>query len=511
MTDGTAHPGTFIPMTIDLGPRAAAARTPAKTAITDGSRTLSYAALVDRMDRIGAAALGDLGLRPGDRAALIAPNCLEYIEIVAGLAAVGIPVVTISPRLTPDEAKFICDDAGVGAALVDPSWQEAAHDGGLAGDGRVVVIGDGYEDWLGAARPARAHQPQAEWDPFAIPYTSGTTGKPKGVVLSHRSRTLTCLAMAQEYGCYSPDDRHLAIAPLYHGAGFAFAMAAVYLGGSCEVLREFEPEATLRALCERRITGTLMVPTHFNAIFALEPKVRARHRPTELNALVSNAAPLPQASKERIVEFFGDGLLHETYGSTEAGCVANLRPADQLRKQSCVGMPYPCTRVRLLDDDGNEVAPGEVGELFSESPFLFNGYWQRPEETGTALDDGWCTVGDLARRDDEGYIYIVDRKNDMIVSGGINIYPREIEEVLHGHDAVMEATVVAAPDAHWGDAVKAFVVRNPGAEADGAALIEHCRARLAGYKVPKDVEFIAALPRNAAGKVLRRALRDGDA
>ncbi len=236
----------------------------------------------------------------------------------------------------------------------------------------------------------------------------------------------------------------------------------------------------------------------------------SRWRPTALNALVSNAAPLPQASKERIVEFFGDGLLHETYGSTEAGCVANLRPADQLRKPSCVGLPYPCTRVRLLDDDGNEVAPGEVGELFSESPFLFNGYWRRPEETGAALAGGWCTVGDLARRDDEGYIYIFDRKNDMIVSGGINIYPREIEEVLHAHDAVREAAVVAAPDAHWGDAVKAFVVLNPGAGVDGAALIEHCRTRLAGYKVPKDVEFIAALPRNAAGKVLRRALREVD-
>jgi long-chain acyl-CoA synthetase len=250
------------------------------------------------------------------------------------------------------------------------------------------------------------------------------------------------------------------------------------------------------------------VPTHFNAIFALDPKARERYRPTSLNALVSNAAPLPQASKERIVEFFGDGLLHETYGSTEAGCVTNLRPADQLRKQSCVGLPYPCTRVRLNDEDGNEVAPREVGELFTASPFLFNGYWRRPEETDAAFADGWCTVGDLARRDDEGYIYIVDRKNDMIVSGGINIYPREIEEVLHAHDAVREAAVVATPDAHWGDAVKAFVVLNPDAGVDGAALIEHCRTRLAGYKLPKDIEFIEALPRNAAGKVLRRALRE---
>jgi long-chain acyl-CoA synthetase len=508
MTDQAPPPETFRPLTIDLGPRAGAARTPDKIAIADGERTLTYAALVDRLDRVGNAALGGLGLQPGDRAALIAPNCLEYIEIVCGLAAAGVPVVTISPRLTPEEAAFICEDAGVRAVIVDPSWEAAAREARLAGDGPVVLIDDSYEDLLSSARSGRPDARPAEWDPFAIPYTSGTTGKPKGVVLSHRSRTLTCLAMAQEYGCYSPDDRQLAIAPLYHGAGFAFAMAAVYLGGMCEVLRTFEPEATLRALCEREITGTLMVPTHFNAIFALEPKIRERYRPTSLKALPSNAAALPQATKERIVDYFGEGLLHETYGSTEAGCVTNLRPADQLRKQSCVGLPYPCTRVQLIGEDGQEVAPGEVGELRSESPFLFNGYWRRPEETETALADGWCSVGDLARRDEEGYIYIVDRKNDMIVSGGINIYPREIEEVLHAHGAVHEAAVVAAPDEHWGEAVKAFVVLNPGAGVDGAALIAHCRARLAGYKIPKDVEFIDALPRNAAGKVLRRALRE---
>ncbi len=175
MTDEPTLPGTFMPMTIDLGPRAAAARTPDKTAITDGTRTLSYAGLVDRMDRAGFAALGGLGLRPGDRAALIAPNCLEYIEIVCGLAAVGVPVVTISPRLTPEEAAFICEDAGIRALLVDPSWEAAARDTGLAGDGPIVVIDERYEDWLGTARPARPSAAPAEWDPFAMPYTSGTT------------------------------------------------------------------------------------------------------------------------------------------------------------------------------------------------------------------------------------------------------------------------------------------------------------------------------------------------
>ena len=188
--------------------------------------------------------------------------------------------------------------------------------------------------------------------------------------------------------------------------------------------------------------------------------------------------------------------------------MANLRPADQLRKQGCVGLPFPCTRIRLLDDDGNDVAAGEVGETFMESPFLFNGYWQRPEETQSAFREGWCTVGDLGRRDEEGYLYIVDRKNDMIVSGGINIYPREIEEVLYAHAAVKEAAVVGVSHPRWGEAVRAFVVLNEDGSTTDAALIDHCRTELADYKVPKDIAFVSALPRNPAGKVLRRELRD---
>ncbi len=504
----TVLPRTFMPVTVNSGPIAAAARAPGKIAITEGGRELSYADLATRIGKVGAAALGGLGLSSGDRVALVASNRLEYIEIVCGLSSVGIPVVTISPRLTPEEVRFICEDAGVKALIVDPAWEEASRDAKLVADTSLMVIDDRYEDWLGAAHPGAEQPRPAEWETFAIPYTSGTTGNPKGVLLSHRSRVLTFFAMAQEYGCYSSDDRHLAIAPLYHGAGFAFAMAAVFFGGTCNILREFDAEATLAALGKGGVTGTLMVPTHFNAIFALEERVRARYRPSGMNALVSNAAALPQATKEKIVGYFGEGLLHETYGSTEAGCVANLRPADQLAKQGCVGLPYPCTQVRLLDDDGNEVGVGETGELFSQSPYLFNGYWRRPAETEAALDGDWCTVGDLARRDEDGYLYIVDRKNDMIVSGGINIFPREIEEVLHTSDAVREAAVVGFPDPHWGEAVRAFVVLNADAEAAGEALIAHCRTQLAGYKVPKEISFIDALPRNAAGKVLRRALRD---
>jgi long-chain acyl-CoA synthetase len=238
-----------------------------------------------------------------------------------------------------------------------------------------------------------------------------------------------------------------------------------------------------------------------------EPAVLDSARKHSLRAVISNAAPLPQAMKEKIVEFFGDGLLHETYGSTEASIVSNLRPPDQLRKQQCVGQPFPYTLVELRDDDGNEVGADEVGELFSRSPYLFDGYWQRPEETEAAYHDGWVTVGDMARRDDEGHLYIVDRKKDMVISGGVNIYPREIEEILFAHPQIADVAVIGVPDDKWGERLKAFVVKGKDADLDQDAVIAYCEGRISSMKTPKEVAFIDLLPRNAGGKVLKTDLR----
>ena len=233
-----------------------------------------------------------------------------------------------------------------------------------------------------------------EWDAFAIPYTSGTTGKPRGVVLPHRSRALVGFCMASEFGCYGPDDHFLAITPLFHGAGYSFAHASVFFGGTCEILTAFDAEVTLRSFSEGGATGTFMVPTLFHAIFALEQKLLDRYRSHRLKVLMSNAAPLPQKTKEVIVDYFGDGLLHEMYGSTEGGIVCNLRPRDQLRKQQCVGPPFMMNHVKLLDEDGHPTPRGEVGELFSTSPCLFLGYWNNPDATAAAMRDGWFSAGD---------------------------------------------------------------------------------------------------------------------
>ena len=506
MTDAALN--SYRPVTIASGVRTSAERTPGKIALREGARELSYARLVKRIDRVANGAVYDLGLKRGDTVMLLAPNCLEYIEIVAGFSEAGIAVATINPRQTAHEIAEIAEDCAARIVIAHPAVEELVRDAKLASPDRILILGDAYEAWLSRAKPEALETATDEREAFAISYTSGTTGKAKGIVLSHRSRVMTFLAMASEYGCYGPEDSYLCAAPLFHGGGFAFAMGSVFLGGFCDVLPAFGPEDILRRLHEGPYTGTFMVPTHYHAILALENSILARYRSHHLTSLISNAAALPQATKEGIVAQFGDGVLHETYGSTEAGIVTNLRPADQLRKIQCVGLPFVCSSVRLLDDAGREVAQGEVGELYSNSPYLFNGYWDKPEETHAVLRDGWVTAGDMARRDEEGYIFLVDRKKDMIISGGVNTYPREIEEVLIRHAGIADVAVVGVEDSYWGERVKAFVVTEGEDAPAPEEIIAFAKEYLAPHKAPKDIAFIDAVPRNPAGKILKRTLRE---
>lgn len=498
-------PETFRHVTMASGIRCNVARDHGKVALICGPRTLTYGQLIDRIDRVCAMAAG-LGLQAGDRAAIIAGNCLEYIEIVDGLAEAGIAVATLNPRHTVAELGYILQDCGARIAFASTDAEPLVRAADAPALERIIVIGGDYEVLLQAAQPA-APPDIAEWSAFSIPYTSGTTGRPRGVVLPHRSRALTGFCMASEYGCYGPDDSFLAVTPMFHGAGFSFAHASVFFGGTCEILPAFDAEQTLRHLHHGGITGTFLVPTMFHAMLALESPLLDRLRGHALRALMSNAAPLPQRAKEIIVDYFGDGLLHEMYGSTEAGIVCSLRPRDQLRKQQCVGHPFMMNQVKLLDDDGNPVERGTVGELFSNSPCLFLGYWNNPQATTAAMRDGWFSAGDLAWQDDDGCYYIVDRKKDMYITGGVNVYPREVEELLFRLPGVHEAAVIGTQDDYWGEAGKAFLVLEPGAVLSPDAVIAACKERLAGYKVPRHVAIIEKLPRNAAGKVLKTELR----
>jgi long-chain acyl-CoA synthetase len=272
-------------------------------------------------------------------------------------------------------------------------------------------------------------------------------------------------------------------------------------------MQKFDIEQLLEAVESFAATSTYMIPSHFSALIELGEHAR-RFNTSSLKAVMSGTSPLSQSAKEKVIAFLGEGVLYERYGSTEGGVISCLRPRDQLRKVECVGQPLPLTRVQPFGASGEPVRPGEAGELAISSPNLFAGYLNLPEETSRVLRGDWYLSGDIGRVDEEGFLYLVGRKNDMIISGGENIYPKELEHIIAAHEAVAECAVVGLPHAYWGEAVTAFVVLREGRDVSAEVLIEACRNRLSRYKVPKEVRFVRDLPRNAMGKVMRGRLGD---
>jgi len=499
------RPDGFQAATIGRGIRCAAGRVPDKPALIAGDRHLTYRELVRRMARVANTAQTHFGLQSGDRVALLAPNTLSYVELVAGLSDIGVIVATLSPRLTEAELRDIVEDCDPRLILVDPSC--AAADG-VAWTGLVPVqrLDDSYDQLIARASDAAPRTQIDETVPFALAYTSGTTGQPKGVLLPHRSRALTFLAMAGEYRCFGIDDHFLAMAPMCHGAGFVFACATLFFGGTTTLFGGGDPIAMLDRIGQGDITGVFVVPTQLARLFDQPQSILDARRNHALTTMISNASALPQPLKECAIDQFGD-ILHESYGSTEGGIVTNIRPADLLRKPGSVGLPFAGVEVELRLDDGSMAPAGEPGELFCRSATSFSGYWRRPDDTASALIDGWVTVGDVAVADSEGFITIVDRKKDMVVTGGLNVYPREIENVIAALPAVRDVAVIGVPSREWGESLHAYVVARNDATVDADAVMAACRIRLAGFKVPRQVSFIDELPRNASGKVLKTELR----
>jgi acyl-CoA synthetase (AMP-forming)/AMP-acid ligase II len=495
---------------------------PDRPAVKDLRRALTYREYDERANRLARAFAG-LGLAKGDRLAVFAHNCVEWMELYAACAKAGVVAVPVNFRLTGGEVRYLLEDSGAAAIfagaelldLVDSIRAELP----LRPDGYVQIGGAevrpgwrGYEELVasGAARaPDVAVLPE---DPWTLMYTSGTTGRPKGAIRSHRSYALFYLLNAVELGV-GREDVGLAVMPLCHVNSVFYAFLFTYLGGSVCVYdrRSFDPEHLLGVLADERITFTSLVPTHYVMLLGLPAAVRARHDLRRVAKLMISSAPARRETKLEIMECFPSSRLFEAYGSTEAGLVTLLRPERQLEKVGSIGREIVGTgRIRLLDGDGREVPDGEVGELFSRTPTAFDGYWNLPEATARAFRGPYCTAGDMARRDGDGFYTLVDRKSNLIITGGEKVYPSEVEKVLGAHPDVRDVAVIGVPDAKWGEAVTAVVVARPGRSPAASALVEHARRELAGYKCPREVRFIAdeEMPRTATGKILHRVLRD---
>ena len=494
---------------------------PRKIGTRDSRRTLSYAQWDDRANRL-ATGLLRLGLAKGDRVALLAYNCVEWMEIYVALARAGLVAVPLNFRLMGPEIAYIVQHSEARAVIVQDDLRDrieairaelpllpgcAIHFGGPAPAGW-----QGYEALIDAspagAPPVRV-RPE---DPFALMYTSGTTGRPKGAVRSHEGNALIAMATALEFG-FSRDDTGLLVMPMCHANSLYFGMTFMHLGATVVVddHKSFDPEALLATLAREKVTFTSLVPTHYIMMLSLPAEAKSRHDVSAVDKLLISSAPARKDTKLAILEHFRNSRLFELYGATETGWVTLLRPEEQIDKLGSVGREWAGSgAIKLLDPDGNEVPDGEVGELFSRTAYVFDGYWKNPDKSAEAFRGEWCSVGDMARRDADGYIHLVDRKSNMIISGGENIYPSEVEAVLGAHPKVKDVAVIGVPHDKWGEAVQAVIVLHAGQHATEAEMLDWCRDRMAGYKRPRSILFIvdADMPRTATGKILHRTLRE---
>ena len=494
-----------------------ASKYPDTVCMKDANRSYTYPEVDRRINKL-ANAISGLGLGKGDKVAVLLENCLEICELYFSACRNGVVIVPIMFRLTGKDIGYIAENSEAKAMVVLDEFIPNLPELPSITPGNRIVVGSSVEDWrnydefLGSGSEKRPDIEMEPADTWIMLYTSGTTGVPKGVVRSHESYIAFYLINAIDF-----DFRHgemcLNIMPLCHVNSTFFTFNLTYMGGSFYVhpARSFRPMEILDIIEREKINFISLIPTHYNIILNAPREKAEKYDVSSITKLLCSSAPVSPGMKREIMDFFKGVELYEGYGSTEAGIVTTLFPEEQYTKTGSIGRESSATAIiKLLDEDGEPVPPGEVGELYSYGPMLFDEYWKLPEKTAGSFKGKFFTARDMARADTEGYYYIVDRKDNMIITGGEHVYPTEVENILCTHPAVYDAAIIGVPDPKWGEAVKAVVILKEGTSASVGELMDFCRGKLAGYKKPKSVEFIDQdeMPRTGTGKKLHRILRE---
>jgi fatty-acyl-CoA synthase len=493
-----------------------ASRTPDKPVTVFGDETVTYDEMVGRASAL-AAGLHERGIGVGDVVGLLSYNCTEFLETIFAANYLGAIAMPINWRLAAPEVRYILEHSDASALVCDEALVDLANDatkGMEAALLRTTISGrvDGWTPFaeLRGAPNVPPRAPVAGDDVHRLMYTSGTTGRPKGVMLTHANLAWKNLAHIIEFG-FTSADLGLACGPLYHVGALDLTTTSLIAAGATTILqRVFEAADVVDELERSRVTTVWLAPAMVNAIMAL-PDIDQRDL-SSVRLVINGGEKMPIPLIERIQRTFPSAWFADAYGLTETVSGDTFLDRDSLvTKLGSVGRPCLYLELDIWDEHGKSLPAGERGEVVLRGPKVFKGYWRDPEATAAAFAGGWFHTGDIGVRDDDGYLFIVDRLKDMILSGGENIAGSEIERVLYEHDAVLEAAVVGRPDDRWGEVPVAFVALRPNVTATADELIEHCRRELARYKVPKDVLFVDALPRNPSGKVLKRELRNRDA
>jgi long-chain acyl-CoA synthetase len=470
-----------------------------------GEVRLTYAEFGARC-RALATALRREGVGRGDRVATLLANCHRYLEAYTAIPLLGAVIVPLNTRHAAAEQRAILADCGARLLIADEAHRERA--GALApAIDAVLLAPDDYERALAESKEVDSDPAIGEDDPAAIFYTGGTTGRAKGVMLSHRNLVANAFHIAVWAG-YGEGDTYLHAAPMFHSADGSSIFALTWQGARHAFAPSFEPGAVLDQIARERVTCTVLVPTMIGMLLDHPALSTADLR--SLRLIIHGGSPISAALLRRAVETLGCSFA-QAYGLTEASSHLAVLPREERlledRRARSAGRAVMGVELVVRRPDGTPCAPGEVGEVTGRGPNFTRGYWNKPEQTAQALRDGWFWTGDLAQMDEEGYVYIVDRARDMIISGGENVYSVEVEEAIAAHPAVLEAAVIGVPDEAWGERVHAVVVPRPGQAVDQAGLRAFCRERIAGYKCPRSVELVDALPKSGPGKVLKRELR----